>query len=248
MKDCCCFASSSGGGRRWLPHHHTAWWWLSSQQQRQQREMWVFPTTTCRYCETDISLHWFGITVLAKYFSCTARLWKKACLLNQVSRQPLTILISVSLFVAVFPPASPKGINGIDFKGEAITFKATTAGILSTLSHCIELMVKREDSWQKRLDKVYTRTPGTDYNCQTVTLPVNDRLLSRWHASIHCFVELSQTEEVIIALCCIYGVAGYDWHFVVWVFHAVTHVHDSWCAWLHESGQLFILAYMKGIC
>ncbi|XP_059910204.1 ceramide transfer protein-like isoform X2 [Gadus macrocephalus] len=53
----------------------------------------------------------------------------------------------------LFPPASPKGINGIDFKGEAITFKATTAGILSTLSHCIELMVKREDSWQKRLDK-----------------------------------------------------------------------------------------------
>lgn len=46
-------------------------------------------------------------------------------------------------------------MNGIDFKGEAITFKATTAGILSTLSHCIELMVKREDSWQKRLDKVW---------------------------------------------------------------------------------------------
>ncbi|KAL0979278.1 hypothetical protein UPYG_G00183120 [Umbra pygmaea] len=53
----------------------------------------------------------------------------------------------------LFPPASPKVLNGIDFKGEAITFKATTAGILSTLSHCIELMVKREDSWQKRLDK-----------------------------------------------------------------------------------------------
>lgn len=49
---------------------------------------------------------------------------------------------------------SPKGINGIDFKGEAITFKATTAGILATLSHCIDLMVKREDSWQRRLDKV----------------------------------------------------------------------------------------------
>uniref|UniRef100_A0A8D3CGH0 Ceramide transfer protein n=1 Tax=Scophthalmus maximus TaxID=52904 RepID=A0A8D3CGH0_SCOMX len=53
----------------------------------------------------------------------------------------------------LFPPASPKGTNGIDFKGEAITFKATTAGILSTLSHCIDLMVKREDSWQKRMDK-----------------------------------------------------------------------------------------------
>lgn len=51
-------------------------------------------------------------------------------------------------------------MNGIDFKGEAITFKATTAGILSTLSHCIDLMVKREDSWQKRLDKVRTSWGG----------------------------------------------------------------------------------------
>uniref|UniRef100_A0A7N8YGQ8 Ceramide transfer protein n=1 Tax=Mastacembelus armatus TaxID=205130 RepID=A0A7N8YGQ8_9TELE len=54
----------------------------------------------------------------------------------------------------LFQSLSPKGINGIDFKGEAITFKATTAGILATLSHCIDLMVKREDSWQKRLDKM----------------------------------------------------------------------------------------------
>ncbi|NXS53366.1 C43BP protein, partial [Brachypteracias leptosomus] len=53
----------------------------------------------------------------------------------------------------LFPHVTPKGINGIDFKGEAITFKATTAGILATLSHCIELMVKREESWQKRIDK-----------------------------------------------------------------------------------------------
>ncbi|XP_034048959.1 ceramide transfer protein-like isoform X2 [Thalassophryne amazonica] len=53
----------------------------------------------------------------------------------------------------LFHCPNPKGINGIDFKGEAITFKATTAGILATLSHCIDLMVKREDSWQKRLDK-----------------------------------------------------------------------------------------------
>ncbi|KAM6986206.1 LOW QUALITY PROTEIN: ceramide transfer protein-like [Aplochiton taeniatus] len=53
----------------------------------------------------------------------------------------------------LFQSLSPKGINGIDFKGEAITFKATTAGILATLSHCIDLMVKREESWQKRLDK-----------------------------------------------------------------------------------------------
>ncbi|KAM9841365.1 ceramide transfer protein-like isoform 2-T2 [Aulostomus maculatus] len=53
----------------------------------------------------------------------------------------------------LFQALNPKGINGIDFKGEAITFKATTAGILATLSHCIDLMVKSEDSWQKRMDK-----------------------------------------------------------------------------------------------
>uniref|UniRef100_A0A9J7YHA4 Ceramide transfer protein n=1 Tax=Cyprinus carpio carpio TaxID=630221 RepID=A0A9J7YHA4_CYPCA len=58
-----------------------------------------------------------------------------------------------SLSPSVFQCLSHKGINGIDFKGEAITFKATTVGILATLSHCIDLMVKREDSWQKRLDK-----------------------------------------------------------------------------------------------
>ena len=69
---------------------------------------------------------------------------------------------------SVFPPAGPKGVNGIDFKGEAITFKATTAGILATLSHCIELMVKREDSWQKRLDKVGPagQPPTTGGLCQ----------------------------------------------------------------------------------
>nr|XP_006820882.1 PREDICTED: collagen type IV alpha-3-binding protein-like [Saccoglossus kowalevskii] len=42
---------------------------------------------------------------------------------------------------------------GIDFKGEAFTFKATTAGILATLSHCIELMIQREDQWQRRFEK-----------------------------------------------------------------------------------------------
>ncbi|KAK2157799.1 hypothetical protein LSH36_184g03031, partial [Paralvinella palmiformis] len=45
------------------------------------------------------------------------------------------------------------GAHAIDFKGEAFTFKATTAGILATLSHCIELMMQREDAWKKRLEK-----------------------------------------------------------------------------------------------
>lgn len=45
-------------------------------------------------------------------------------------------------------------LNGIDFRGEAITFKATTAGIIASLSHCIEAMARREDYWQKKFDKV----------------------------------------------------------------------------------------------
>ncbi|XP_064475291.1 ceramide transfer protein-like [Ornithodoros turicata] len=45
------------------------------------------------------------------------------------------------------------GGHAIDFKGEAITFKATTAGILATLSHCIDLMAQREDAWKRRLER-----------------------------------------------------------------------------------------------
>ncbi|XDV20254.1 hypothetical protein PO909_025607 [Leuciscus waleckii] len=57
----------------------------------------------------------------------------------------------------LFPVDSLKSPVGIDFKGEAITFKATTAGILSTLSYCIDILVKREESWQRRLDKEIER-------------------------------------------------------------------------------------------
>ena len=42
---------------------------------------------------------------------------------------------------------------GMDFKGEAYTFKATTAGILHNLSHCIEIMQQKEEAWKKKLDK-----------------------------------------------------------------------------------------------
>ena len=45
------------------------------------------------------------------------------------------------------------GIHAVDFKGEAITFKATTAGILATMSHCIEIMTQREEQWRKKLER-----------------------------------------------------------------------------------------------
>ena len=44
--------------------------------------------------------------------------------------------------------------SGIDFRGEAITFKATTQGVIQVLGHCIDLMNKREEIWKKKLDRV----------------------------------------------------------------------------------------------
>lgn len=49
---------------------------------------------------------------------------------------------------------SPPDLGSIDFRGEAITFKATTAGIIASLSHCMEVMNKREEYWQKKFEKV----------------------------------------------------------------------------------------------
>jgi hypothetical protein len=51
------------------------------------------------------------------------------------------------------------GAHAIDFKGESYTFKATTAGILATLSHCIELMSQREEAWRRRLERVCLPIP-----------------------------------------------------------------------------------------
>ncbi|XP_014674742.1 PREDICTED: collagen type IV alpha-3-binding protein-like isoform X2 [Priapulus caudatus] len=47
--------------------------------------------------------------------------------------------------------------HSIDFRGEAITFKATTAGILETLSFCIDLVAQREELWRRRVEKEVDR-------------------------------------------------------------------------------------------
>jgi collagen type IV alpha-3-binding protein len=45
----------------------------------------------------------------------------------------------------------------IDFKGEALTFKATTDGVIHNLAFSIELMQKREEIWRKKYDKELER-------------------------------------------------------------------------------------------
>jgi len=48
-------------------------------------------------------------------------------------------------------------LDPIDFRGEAITFKATTMGVLSTLQHCLDLMSSESENWKKKLDKEKNR-------------------------------------------------------------------------------------------
>lgn len=59
------------------------------------------------------------------------------------------IFISENKVETMFDPAE----HSVDFKGEAITFKATSEGVLATLQHCVELMVQREDAWRRRWEK-----------------------------------------------------------------------------------------------
>ncbi|XP_060533211.1 ceramide transfer protein-like isoform X1 [Cylas formicarius] len=54
----------------------------------------------------------------------------------------------------------------IDFKGESITFKTTTAAVIDTLDHCAELVAQREESWRKRFEKEKERRRRSDDLCR----------------------------------------------------------------------------------
>ena len=58
------------------------------------------------------------------------------------------------------------GIHAVDFKGEAITFKATTAGIVATMSHCIDLMSQREEQWRRKLEREQTARKRLEEKCK----------------------------------------------------------------------------------
>lgn len=48
-------------------------------------------------------------------------------------------------------------LKTIDFKGEAITFRATTAGVLTTLQHCVDIIVQKDESLKRKLEKEIER-------------------------------------------------------------------------------------------
>ncbi|KAG8228854.1 hypothetical protein J437_LFUL008350, partial [Ladona fulva] len=57
-------------------------------------------------------------------------------------------------------------LRALDFKGQALTFNATTDGILATLSHCLEIMEKREEGWRKRLEREVERRRKAEELCR----------------------------------------------------------------------------------
>jgi len=60
----------------------------------------------------------------------------------------------------------PNGLQATDFKGEAITFKATTAGILATLGYCLELLAQREEQIGRRLDREIGARKAAEERCK----------------------------------------------------------------------------------
>jgi len=48
-----------------------------------------------------------------------------------------------------------------------MTFKATTAGVLDTLQHCLELLGQREDTWRRRLEREVERRRKVEELYQT---------------------------------------------------------------------------------
>uniref|UniRef100_H2XPW9 Ceramide transfer protein n=1 Tax=Ciona intestinalis TaxID=7719 RepID=H2XPW9_CIOIN len=54
-------------------------------------------------------------------------------------------------------------LNGADLKGDAITFRATSNGVLSTISQCLQLVNNRELLWQTRLKTIHEKKFSTDH-------------------------------------------------------------------------------------
>ena len=68
------------------------------------------------------------------------------------------------------------GCHAVDFKGEALTFKATTAGILATLQYCSELMNQKEEQLKRRIEKEQFHRREAESKLQSLEAAKVDRL------------------------------------------------------------------------
>lgn len=49
--------------------------------------------------------------------------------------------------------SADENLQLVDFKGEAITFRETTAAVLDSLNHCLEILAQKEESMKKKLER-----------------------------------------------------------------------------------------------
>ncbi|RZF35041.1 hypothetical protein LSTR_LSTR009633 [Laodelphax striatellus] len=63
---------------------------------------------------------------------------------------------------------SENALKAVDFKGEAMTFKATTNAVITTLGHCLDAVNQREDMWRKRLDRESERRRRLEEMCRAI--------------------------------------------------------------------------------
>ncbi|KAH8856161.1 Collagen type IV alpha-3-binding protein [Schistosoma japonicum] len=61
------------------------------------------------------------------------------------------------------------GGHALDFKGEAHMFKAITAGILTNLSHSVDMMQQHEEQWRKRLEREIERRRRLEETQRAIT-------------------------------------------------------------------------------
>lgn len=58
------------------------------------------------------------------------------------------------------------GLKPIDFRGESITFRATTAGVVTTLQHCLDIINQRDEIWKRKFDKETERRKRVEDQCR----------------------------------------------------------------------------------
>lgn len=96
------------------------------------------------------------VDTLQKYFD--------DCAYNNKIGDLQNLVLEEKIDGSLFNPAD----QSVDFKGEAITFKATSEGVLATLQHCVELMVQREDAWRRRWEKEVEKRRKLQEFCKTL--------------------------------------------------------------------------------
>lgn len=99
--------------------------------------------------ETFQNILFNQMEMLQKYFDKCAEI----CSDSHLNGHGDSNVIQVNGSKCIYQVNPELGVHAIDFKGEAITFKATTSAVLTTLQHCLDLFTQREELWKKKIEK-----------------------------------------------------------------------------------------------